>query len=155
MRRFLDLDTQPGSWGYMWANRVSWCMGIFAALTLFALIPYWYIALPVALFGCWMTTVLCGSLWFELGEVFNCTDRLHPILAAFVLILAAPAGFVAFRLIPNWSDFEFNGHPSLVAVAGSVLLGILSFVLGAGIVAFIGSKNLGLVLRFLQRDTHR
>ncbi|MFZ0034411.1 MAG: hypothetical protein WAK60_05430 [Sedimentisphaerales bacterium] len=154
MSRVFGLSTEPGSRAYIWAGRVSWCVGISAALILFAMIPHWYVALPVALFGCWVTTSLCGLLWYELREVLNCTDRLHRILSALTLILAIPIGFIAFYLIPNWGDFEFNGHPSLLSVAGSALLGILSFVLGAGIVAFLGVMLSGIVLRFLGRGTH-
>ena len=154
MRAVFGLNAEPGGRAYVWANRISWCVGIFASLFLFALVPHWYIALPVALFGCWVTTSLCGLLWYELREALNCTDRLHRIMAAVTLIIAAPVGLVAFCLVPNWSDFDFNGHPSLVAVAGSMLLGILSFILTAGVVAFLGVMFSGLTLRFLRRSTH-
>jgi hypothetical protein len=154
MRAGFGLNAEPGGRAYGWAGRASWGIGIFAALVLFALIPHWYIALPAAILGCWVTMSLCGFLWYELREVLNCADRIHRVLAALTLILALPTGCVAFYLIPNWSDFQFNGHPSLVAVAGSLLLGILSFVLGAGIVAFLGVMFSGLLLRFLRRGTH-
>jgi len=154
MRAAFGLNAEPGGRGYIWANRISWCVGIFAALVLFALISHWYIALPVALFGCWITTSLCGLLWYELREALSCTDRLHRILSGITLILAVPAGCIAFYLVPNWSDFEYNGHPSLVALAGSVLFGMLSFILAAGVVAFLGVMFSGLLMRFLGRNTH-
>jgi tellurite resistance protein TehA-like permease len=154
MRAAFGLNAEPGAQAYVWANRISWCIGIFAALVLFALVPHWYIALPVGLFGCWVTTSLCGLLWYELREAFNCTDQLHRILAAVTLILALLVGLVALYLIPNWSDFDFKGHPSLVAVAGSALLGVLSFILAAGAVAFLGVMFSGLTLRLLGRNTH-
>jgi len=154
MKKVFGLSVQPGSRAYMRASRVSWWLGIFAALVLFALIPHWYVALPIALFGFGVATGLCGTLWFELGEVLNCTDRLHRTLAGLRLIFAIPIGLIALFLVPNWSDFEFNGHPSLVAMAGSVLLGILSFILGAGIVLLIGQMLSLFVLRLLGRGTH-
>jgi hypothetical protein len=154
MSAALGLNADPGGQAYVWANRISWCIGIFAALVLLALVPHWYITLPVALFGCWVTTSLCGFLWHQVREGLNCTDQLHRILAAVTLTLAVPVGLGALYLVPNWGDFDFNGHPSLVAVAGSVCLGILSFLLAAGVVAFLGTIFSGLTLRFLGRSIH-
>ena len=70
------------------------------------------------------------------------------------LILAVPAGVVAFCLVPNWNDFRFNGHPSLVAVAGSLLLGVLSFATAGGLVVFGGLMCQLVVLRLIGRSSH-
>ena len=75
-------------------------------------------------------------------------------MSGITLVVAVPAGYIAFYLVPNWSDFEYNGHPSLVAFAGSVLLGVLSFILAAGVVSFLGVMFSGLLMRFLGRSTH-
>ena len=102
-----------------------------------------------------VTTGLCGSsCWYTLREALNCTYPLHSIFATITLIIAVPIGLIAFYIIPNWRDFDFNGHPSLVAVAGSVLMGILSFLLAAGVVAFFYVIFTVFLLRFLGRSTH-
>ena len=154
MRGQFGLSLGPGGQAYAWAGRVSWWLGAIAALILFALVPHWYLALPVALLGFWLTSGLCGLLWYELREATTCVDRLHRTVAALTLILAVPAGVVAFCLVPNWSDFEFNGHPSLVAVAGSLLLGMLSFATAGGLVVFFGLMCQLVVLRFIGRSGH-
>jgi hypothetical protein len=130
-------------------------MGLLAALFLFALIPHWYKALPVAIVGWWVTVVLCCCFCYELQEVLICSDWIHRAIAALILIFAVPVGLIGFCLIPNWRDFEFIGHPSLIAVAGSVVMGMVSFALGSGIVAFLGIILSDLVLRFLRRGTHQ
>ena len=56
-------------------------------------------------------------------------------MAAIILLLATIVGIAGLRYIPNWQDFEYNGHPSLVAVAGSMALGFLAFVMGFGLTA--------------------
>ena len=154
MKQLFTFNVAPGSQAYKWAARISRCLGILAALILFALIPHWYIGLPIALLGFWITEGLCGLLWFEVREVLSCDDRTHRVLSAVRLAVESSVGAVAFYLIPNWSDFEFNGHPSLVAVAGSVLLGIVSFVIAAGLVAFVGVRLSAGVLRIFGRATH-
>jgi hypothetical protein len=129
-------------------------LGILAGLILFALIPHWYIGLPIALLGFWITEGLCGLLWLEVREVLSCDDRIHRVLSAVRLAVEISVGAVAFYLVPNWSDFEFNGHRSLVAVAGSVLLGIVSFVIAAGLVAFVGVRLSAVALRVFGQGTH-
>jgi len=150
-KKVFTLSAEPDGRAYIWASRISWCIGIFTALILFTLIPRWYIALPVALFGCWVTTSLCGLLWYHLREVLICGDRLHKTLSALILAVAISVGVIGFCLVPNWSDFEFNDHPSLVAVAGSVALGTVSFVVCSGMVALVAT----IVLQFFHRAGHK
>lgn len=154
MKQLFTFNVAPGSQAYRWAARISRCLGILAALILFALIPHWYIGLPIALFGFWITEGLCGLLWFEVREVLSCEDRGHRVLSAVRLTVEISVGGVAFYFVPNWSNFEFNGHPSLVAMAGSVLLGIASFIIAAGLVAFVGIRLLAIVLRVFGQGTH-
>jgi len=147
-----SLSAEYGGRAYIWAGRVSNCAGIFAALFLFMLIPRWYVAIPIAIFGFWLITSLCGLLWYHLREVLNCRDRLHKTLSALTLAVAIPVGVIGFCLVPNWSDFEFNGHHSLVAVAGSVAVGIVSFVVVSGVVALALSA---ISLQFFHRASHK
>jgi hypothetical protein len=137
MRLGVGMHSLPGGRAYAWANRISWCAGIFAAFTFFSLIPHWYFGLPVALIGVWVTTALSGLIWYQFRELLSCTEPFHRVQAGIILVLAFPIGCIALYLIPNWKDFEFNGHPSLVAVAGSVLLGIVSFIYAAGLVTLL------------------
>jgi hypothetical protein len=57
-------------------------------------------------------------------------------MAVIILLPATIVGLAGLLYIPNWQDFEYNGHPSLVAIAGSVGLGLLVFVLGFGLAAW-------------------
>jgi hypothetical protein len=152
--RELALSVEPGGRAYIWAGRLSWCLGAVAALFLLALVPHWYFALPAALVGLRLTTSLCGALWYELRELVNCPDRLHRILAALTLTVATPVGLAGFCLIPNWSDFECNGHPSLVALVGSILLGMVSFATVSGVIVFVGLKCQRVALRLVGRSAH-
>jgi hypothetical protein len=154
MNKNLALNLAPGGQAYMWAARVSRFFGIVAAFFLFSLISHWYIGLPIALTGFWITEGLCGILWIEVREILSCDDTHHRALSAIRLAVEIPIGAIAFYFVPNWRDFEFNGHPSLVAVAGSLLLGIVSFVVAAGLVAFVGIRLSNAALRFWGHDVH-
>jgi hypothetical protein len=136
-------------------RRVSRWLGVAAALVLFALVPPWYVGLPLAVFGFWLSNRLCAILGYQLDEALCCDDRLHRVLAAVTLLLGAPIGTAGFCLVPNWNDFEVNGHPSLVAVAGSVIIGVVSFAMTAGLVAVVGVTFQALVLRLMGRNSHR
>jgi hypothetical protein len=57
-------------------------------------------------------------------------------MAVIILFLATIVGVAGLLYIPNWQDFEYNGHPSLVTVAGTIGLGLLAFVLGFGLTAW-------------------
>ena len=151
MRLGIGMHSLPGGRAYAWANRISWCAGIFSAFTLFSLIPRWYFGLPVALIGVWVTTALSGIIWYQFRELVSCNQPFHRLRAGIILVLAVPIGCIALCLIPNWKNFEFNGHPSLVAVAGSVLLGIVSFIYGAGIVTFLCTAILYLANRMFRK----
>jgi len=146
------LSAEPDGRVYVWAKRFSNCVGMFAALFLFLLIPRWYVAIPAAIFGFWLITCLCGLLWYHLREALSCNNRIHKVLSALTLATAIPVGIIGFFLVPNWSNFDFNGHPSLVAVAGSVVLGILSFVVGSGVIALVVSA---ILLPFFRRPNHK
>ncbi len=139
---------------YVGAIPVGGCAGTFAAFFLFALIPHWYIALPAALFGWWATVTLCVLLSYQLRETLTCPNLFHRILSGIILIIAIPVGLIAFYLIPNWEDFDFNGHSSLLAVFGSVAMGVVSFTLASGMVGFLGAIFRIFLLRFLARDKH-
>jgi len=111
---------------------------------LFGLIPHWYFALPIALLGFWLTTALCGASWAVVrGALFWKPEPgdnwrhlwLHRV-SAIILLPATLVGSLGLLYIPNWQDFEWNGHPSLVAVAGSIGLGLLTFILGFGLTAW-------------------
>ena len=146
------LSAEPGERANVWAGRFSNCVGMFAALFLFLLIPRWYVAIPAAILGFWLITCLCGLLWYHLQEALSCNDRIHKVLSALTLAAAIPVGIIGFCLVPNWSDFEFNGHPSLVAVAGSIALGTVSFVIGSGVIALVVSA---ISLPFFRRVSHK
>jgi hypothetical protein len=128
----------------MWAARLTWCAAFVTSLVLFILIPHWYFALPVALFGFWLTTALGGAAWAVIrGALFwkpePGDDRRHLLLHRLAVIILLPAtlvGVAGLLYIPNWQDLQVNGHPSLVAVAGSVGLGLSAFVLGFGATAW-------------------
>ena len=145
---------EPGARAYMRAARLSWWIGLAAALILFTVVPHWYFGLPLALLGFWLTNSLCGMLWYEVREALACEDRLHRSLAGFILIIAFLIGTAAFCLIPNWSDFDFNGHPSLVALAGSLVMGVLAFTIAGGVVAALGVPIKLFVLRIVDRTAH-
>ncbi len=139
MGLILGQHALPGGRAYVWANRVSWCAGLFAAFTVFSLIPPWYVGLPLGLVAIWVTTALSGIVWYQVRELLSCTERLHRIQSGLILAIAIPIGLIALIIIPNWKDFEYNGHPSLLAVAGSILMGLVAFVYGAGIVSLLGT----------------
>jgi hypothetical protein len=144
LRQKLSDTAAPGGSVYTWAARLSWLAGLAAWAILFLLIPHWYFALPVALLGFWLTTATCGASWAVVrGALFwnpePGDDRRHLWLhrmAAIILLPATIVGLAGLFYIPNWQDFEYNGHPSLVAVAGSVGLGLLAFILGFGLTAW-------------------
>ncbi len=150
----LSGSAAPAGAAYMRAARLSWWIGLATAVILFLLIPHWYFGLPVALFGFWLTTAACGASWAVIrGALFWKPEPgddyrhlwLHR-LSALILVPASLVGVAGLVYIPNWQDFEYNGHPSLVAVAGSVGVGVVGFVLGFALTA----SSLHLVaIRFL------
>jgi len=145
---------EPGWHSYMLAARVGWWISLAAALVLFALVPHWYYGLPSALLGFWLTNGLCGLLWYEVRELLTCDDLWHRRLAGMVLIIVSVVGTTAFCLIPNWTNFDFNGHPSLVALVGSLALGAIAFVIAGGLIAGLCIPIKLLVLRIVGRSSH-
>jgi hypothetical protein len=147
LQRLSD-SASPGGGAYKWAARLSWLSGLVAAGILFVVIPHWYLALPVALIGFWLTTGLGGASWAVIRGAFFWKrkpgdDRRHLWLHRLSLVILLPAtvvGVAGLLYLPNWKDFEFNGHPSLLAVAGSVGIGILAFVLGFGLTAWVSFR---------------
>jgi hypothetical protein len=134
----------PGGLVYRWVTRVSWLVGIFTALTIFAIIPRWYFGILLALLGFWLSTAVSGASWAVVRGAFFWSreegdDRRHLWLHRLSLLTLLPAMFLGtagFVFVPNWSDFEFNGHPSLLAVGGSVAVGVIAFNLGFGLTAW-------------------
>lgn len=129
---------------YTGVARLSWLVALASAALVFALISHWYIGLPVALLAFWISQALSGNAWAVVrGALFWRPEpgddyrhaRLHR-LAISILLLASTIGIAAFRYIPNWTDFEFNGHPSLVAVAGSIAIGLVAMFWAFGITAW-------------------
>jgi|SRR5882672_28575 len=135
----------PGGTAYRWAARLSWCIGLVTALVLFVLIPHWYLAIPIALLGFWLSTAASGASWATIRRAFfwkhqEGDDWRHLWLHRLSLLIVLPAilvGLAGLLYVPNWQDFQYNGHPSLVAVAGSVAIGASAFALGFGLTAWI------------------
>jgi hypothetical protein len=142
-RRILD-SFAPGGNVYRWAARLSWWIGLFTALVLFALVPRWYFGVPIALLGFWLSTSASGASWAIIRGAFfwkreEGDDWRHLWLHRISLLVLLPAmsvGLAGLLYIPNWQDFQFNGHPSLVAVAGSVVIGGIAFAFGFGLTAW-------------------
>jgi len=140
----IGASSAPGGSAYRWVARVSWLVGVFTALAIFALVPHWYLGIPCALLGFWLSTAVSGASWAVIrGALFwkhqEGDDWRHlwlHRLSLFTLFPATLIGLGGLLYIPNWSDFEFNGHPSLVAVGGSVALGAVAFNLGFGLTAW-------------------
>lgn len=145
MLKDLGTQTAPGGQWYKLANVLSWCAGIFAAFIAFTFVTPWYFGLPAAIFTLWATTALAGLIWYQVRELFSCNETSHRAKTKAILLIAIPSGLVAFFTIPNWESFEFNGHPSLVAVGSSVLMGVVSFIYAAGIMTLIGTTVLWLM----------
>ena len=141
MRHTLGMHFSPGGRGYQWANRLAWCAGFYAAFIAFSLLSPWYVGLTVAIIAIWVTTALSGLIWFNVREILACDEPFHRTKSGVILAVAIPVGLLALVVIPNWHDFDIDGHPSLVAVAGSVLIGFVSFIYGAGIITIIGTAT--------------
>jgi len=132
------MHSLPGGRGYAVANIISLCAGLFGAFVAFSLVQPWYVGLPVAIITIWITTGLSGLVWYQLREFLNCSEKSHRIQSGMILSASLPIGLIALLTIPNWNDFEYNGHNSLLALAGSIMMGLLSFIYGAGIVTLLG-----------------
>lgn len=142
--RRLAFSSAPFGTLYRAVALLSWLEAIVSAGIVFALIRRWYFALPAAALSFWISQSLNGKSWAvvrgalfwrpEIGDDYR-HARLHR-LAIFTLLIASAVGLAAFKYIPNWNDFEFNGHPSLVAVAGSVAIGLVALTSAFGLTAW-------------------
>lgn len=141
----LDFSSAPHGNLYRAVALLSWLGALASGGIVFALIQRWYVALPAAALTFWISQALNGRSWAvvrgalfwkpEIGDDYR-HARLHR-LAVFALLIASAAGLAAFKYIPNWNDFEFNDHPSLVAVAGSVAIGLVALSWAFGLTAWV------------------
>jgi hypothetical protein len=144
-QRRLGFSSGPYGALYRLVSMLSWIVALASAGIAFALIPRWYVRVPTAALTFWISQALNGSTWAVIrGALFWTLEpgddyrhaRLHR-LAIFILLIASAVGLAAFKYVPNWNDFYFNGHPSLVAVAGSLVMGLVALFWAFGIVAWI------------------
>jgi len=130
---------------YKRVTRLSWGMALASAAIIFSLIPHWYVGLPAAILGFWISQALSGSAWAVIrGALFWSPqpgdDYRHAWLhrlAIFILLIASAIGIAAFRYVPNWRDSHLNGRPSLLAVAGSVVIGLVALSWAFGLTAWV------------------
>ena len=130
---------------YRYVIRLSWLTALASGLITFSLIRRWYIRLPSAVLAFWLSQALNATSWAVIrGALFWSPQpgddkrhaRLHK-LAIFVVLVSSAIGIAAFRFVPNWTDFDFNGHPSLVAVAGSLVIGLVALFWAFGLTAWV------------------
>jgi hypothetical protein len=143
-----------GGRAYMLASRFSWWIGLTTAAIIFFLVPHWYISLPVAAVSFGLTTAMCGVAWATITNALSWKaqpddDYRHLWFhrsAMAALVPASIVGIAGFVYIPNWTDFQFNGHRSVVAVTGSLVLGLVALTWGFGITAWIITRMAALGL---------
>src|SRR5581483_7563199 len=128
------------------------CVSMLSAGWTLIFVSHWYATFLV--FTVFLVCeFICSAGWVVVREALfwkpddGTTLRLHR-MAILCLVLSSSIGIAALVWVPNWQDFTYNGHKSLVAVAGSVILGIVAFSWGFSLAGWasmgIGSRMVGM-----------